>query len=89
MKGKLYLGKIDVSKIDKLKLFVGKKGTYCDVTIWLNEEADQYGNQMSIEQSTEKGGNKNYIGNCKEWQPQDMQKEQGDSKDGDVDSLPF
>ena len=37
--------KIDVTKIDKARLFKGAKGTYLDATIFLDlGEADQYGN---------------------------------------------
>jgi len=41
---KLYHAKIDLAKIDKEKIFVGKKGKYIDLAIWLNDEADNYGN---------------------------------------------
>jgi len=64
---KLFTGKIDLTKIDKSKIFTGKKGKYVDVTIWINDEPDQYGNSMSIQQSTKKGDSKIYIGNCKEF----------------------
>jgi len=37
--------KIDVSKIDKERLYKGQKGTYLDAVIFLDlGEADQYGN---------------------------------------------
>jgi len=65
---KLFYAKIDVSKIDKSKLFAGKNGTYLDVTIWINEVSDQFGNDMSIEQSTKKGENKIYLGNGKHFE---------------------
>ena len=64
---KLYLGKINLSKIDKTKIFEGKQGKWVDVTVWINDEPDKYGNSMSIEQSTEKGAEKIYLGNAKEW----------------------
>jgi hypothetical protein len=64
---KLYLGKINLSKIDKEKIFEGKTGKWIDVTIWINEEPDKYGNSMSIEQSVDKGDDKIYLGNAKEW----------------------
>jgi len=66
---KLFTGKIDVSKIDKSKLFKGEKGNYLNVTIWINDKADNYGNSMSIQQSTDKGDAAIYLGNCKEFEP--------------------
>jgi len=42
---------------------------YCNVTVWINEEEDKYGNTMSIQanSSKEKVGkeDKFYLGNCK------------------------
>lgn len=73
---KLIHAKIDVSKIDKSKLFEGKSGTYLDVSIWINETPDQFGNDISIEQSTKKGEKKIYLGNGKFYQksatPEDL-----------------
>lgn len=44
--------KIDVTKIDKSKMFQGEKGTYLDATIFVDlEQADQYGNHGMITQS--------------------------------------
>jgi len=45
---KLLSLKIDVKKISKHKLYVGQKGTYLGVTISLNDEIDQYGNNVSM-----------------------------------------
>lgn len=63
--------KIDVSKIDKSKLFKGKKGVYLDATLLLNDEVDQYGNNGMIVQSISKeereaGAKGVILGNCKE-----------------------
>ena len=45
--------KIDVSKIDKSRLFKGEKGTYLDLTTMIDlDEQDQYGNNGFIAQST-------------------------------------
>lgn len=68
MEGKLYFGKIDVSKIDKSKLFKGEKGNYLDLTIWINDEPDKYGNHLSIQQSTKKEEPKIYLGNGKAYE---------------------
>jgi len=66
---KLFTGKIDVTKIDKSKIFEGKKGKYINLSIWINDEVDNYGNTMSIQQSTDKGDAPLYLGNCKEFEP--------------------
>ena len=64
--------KIDVTKIDKTRLFTGKKGTYLDLTTFINtEEVDQYDNNGFISQSQTKeerdaGQDRTAIlGNCK------------------------
>ena len=62
---KLISAKINVSKIDKAKLFKGEKGTYLDLTIWVNEKPDQFGNDISIEQRTGKDEKKIYLGEGK------------------------
>ena len=67
---RLISASIDVTKIDKSRLFKGKKGTYLGVDIWVNDEEDQYGNSVSINESLtaeerESGVKKNYIGNGK------------------------
>jgi len=51
---KLVALKIDVSKIDKEKLYQGAKGIYLDAIVWLNDEADQYDNHGMITQSVSK-----------------------------------
>jgi hypothetical protein len=52
---KLIAVKIDVTKIDKSKLFKGQKGTYANFTMDLKDNPDNYGNDCSIwlEQSKE------------------------------------
>jgi len=92
--GKLFLGKINLSEIDKTKIFEGKKGKWIDVTIWENDEPDQYGNHMSIEQSTKKGDKKIYLGNAKAWSSEAKSESNTESKMGrtappDSDPLPF
>jgi Ser-tRNA(Ala) deacylase AlaX len=52
---KLVAIKIDVSKIDKARLFQGKNGAqYLDATVFINEEAGQYGDHGMITQSVSK-----------------------------------
>ena len=47
--------KIDVSKIDKERLFKGAKGTYLDATIFVDaDNLDQYGNSGMITQDVTK-----------------------------------
>tara|TARA_S200002703_G_scaffold148531_1_gene145333 strand:+ start:578 stop:904 length:327 start_codon:yes stop_codon:yes gene_type:complete len=46
---------IDVTKIDKTRLYAGNKGTYLDLTTFIDvEEEDQYGNHGFITQSMTK-----------------------------------
>tara|TARA_R110000823_G_scaffold286808_1_gene405119 strand:- start:1170 stop:1469 length:300 start_codon:yes stop_codon:yes gene_type:complete len=46
---------IDVSKIDKTKLIKGEKGTYLNITTFVNlDEKDQYDNNGMVTQSTTK-----------------------------------
>ncbi len=65
--------KIDVSKIDKSKLFKGQKGTYLDAQVFIDvDELDQYGNSGMITQAVSKedrdAGNKGAIlGNAKKF----------------------
>ena len=47
--------KIDVTKIDKSKLFKGQKGTYLDAQVFIDiDELDQYGNSGMITQAVSK-----------------------------------
>jgi len=62
---------IDVSKIDKTRLFQGKKGMYMDLTTYIDpENPGQYGDHGFIGQSTTKeereaGVKTPILGNCK------------------------
>ena len=61
---------IDLNKIPKEKIFVGKKGKYLPITITLNDELDQFGNQgpVVVEQTKEEReakAPKTYLGNVK------------------------
>jgi hypothetical protein len=67
---KLIAIKIDVSKIDKERLYQGKKGSYLDATVFLNDEEGQYGDNGMITQSVSKeereaGVKGNILGNVK------------------------
>ena len=61
---------IDVNKIPKDRIFVGKKGKYLPITITINDELDQFGNQgpVVVEQTKEERdakAPKTYLGNVK------------------------
>jgi hypothetical protein len=66
----LFSASLDVSKISKDKLVKGEKGTYLNITISINDEADQYGNVLTITEShskeeRESKAKKNYLANGK------------------------
>lgn len=46
--------KIDVTKIQKERLFKGQKGTYLDAVLFLEDKPDQYGQSGMIVQSVSK-----------------------------------
>jgi len=47
--------KVDVSKLDKSRFFQGKKGTYVDLTTFIDtENTGEYGDNGTIAQSTSK-----------------------------------
>ena len=61
---------INLNNIPKEKIFVGKKGKYLPITITLNNEPDQFGNQgpVVVEQTKEERdakAPKTYLGNVK------------------------
>jgi hypothetical protein len=58
---KLLSLKIDVTKISKERLYKGAKGTYLDATVYLNDEADEYGNFGMITQSVSKEERENGV----------------------------
>ncbi len=66
----LFSASLDVSKISKDKLVKGEKGNYLNITISINDEADKYGNVLTITESQtqeerEAKANKNYLANGK------------------------
>ena len=86
--------KIDVSKIDKSKLFKGAKGTYLDAVLFLNDETDQYGNNGMIVQSVtkeerEQGIKGAILGNCKDLSAQSQQQAPAPQAQAEGDDLPF
>ena len=98
---KLLTGSIDLNKIDKTKIVTTDKNgnpfengaKYLNVVVWINDEADQYGNNASIQISQSKeerdaGAKAIYIGNLKE--PQSRNNEPTSARTASVaDDLPF
>ena len=63
-------GNINLDNIPKDKIFIGKKGKYLPITITINDEVDQFGNQgpICVEQSKEERDAKTpktYLSNVK------------------------
>ena len=79
---KLYLGSIDLNKINKSDIVTKDKNgnpftngaKYLNVSIWVNDEPDQYGNHLAVKA----GGKDNsyYVGNAKEYVKQGEQQQQ-------------
>ena len=72
--------KIDVTKIDKGRLFTGQKGVYLDATVFIDpDNKDQYDNNGMITQDVTKeeqsqGTKGNILGNCQVfWKDQNAQ----------------
>lgn len=68
--GQLLAISIDVTKLDKSKFVVGKKGTYANLTISVNDTDDQFGNNVSIweeksQEEREAKADRNFLGNGK------------------------
>jgi hypothetical protein len=98
---KLLTGSIDLNKIDKTKIVsTDKNGNpfengakYLNVVVWINDEADKYGNNASIQISQSKeereaGVKATYIGNLKK--PQSRNNEPTSTRTASVaDDLPF
>ena len=98
---KMLTGSIDLNKIDKTKIVsTDKNGNpfesgakYLNIVVWLNDEADKYGNNASIQisqpkEERESGVKSIYIGNLKE--PQSRNNEPTSARTASVaDDLPF
>jgi len=94
---KLIAVSIDVTKLDKSKFVTGKKGTYANLTISLNDEPDQYNNDVSVwegqtEDERKSKADRNFLGNGKVVWSSEGQSEQPKAKKyvpETEDSLPF
>ena len=94
---------INLNEIPKDKIYVGKKGKYLPITITINDEVDNYGNQgpVVVEQSKEEREAKVakvYLGNVKVvWTngdtvaaaPREGQPQQAQAQPEPADDLPF
>jgi len=74
-------GSINTSKIDKAKLFEGKKGKYLDIVL-IETPNNKYGDDYMIVQSTEKDEESIILGNARILK-------KGEPKDESKDDLPF
>jgi len=92
-KGGILRLSLDVSKIDKSKLYKGKKGVYLNAAVLLKDEPDQYGNDGMIVQDVskeerEQGIKGAILGNGK-WAGQRPTGEQVAADIDDGDEIPF
>ena len=92
-KGGILRLSLDVSKIDKSKLYKGKKGVYLNAAVLLKDEPDQYGNDGMIVQDVskeerEQGIKGSILGNGK-WAGQRPTGEQVAADIDDGDEIPF
>ena len=88
--------KIDVTKIDKDRLYKGEKGTYLDAVVIWSDQPDKYGNDGMIAQQVtkEERENKvrgNILGNAQHIKQKESrpEPEHGPDNPDDGDSLPF
>ena len=94
---------INLNNIPKDKIYAGKKGKYLPITITLNDELDQFGNQgpVVVEQTKEERdakAAKTYLGNVKvvwtngqnvDAAPRDMNSAPASAPAAAEDDLPF
>jgi hypothetical protein len=94
---------INLNEVPKDKIIIGKKGKYLPITITLNDDLDQFGNQgpVIVDQSKEEREaktQKTYLGNVKVvWTngenvaaaPRDGQPQQAAAVPEPADDLPF
>ena len=60
---------INLNKIDKAKIIKDEKGQYLNLVIYVKDEANQFGKDVSIEQSVQKGDIKIFLGDGKVYKP--------------------
>jgi hypothetical protein len=88
-----YLIKLDISKIKELEPFYfhGKKADYLDVTLWINDKPDNYGNIVSINHYNKETKEKTYIGNGKSAESisRTENKQTGNIQEQEEEDVPF
>ena len=87
--------KIDVTNIEKARLFQGEKGTYLDAQVFVDvDEKDQYGNNGMITQAVSKderdqGVKGAILGNCRVfWQGESDKPKQNNPSHMNPDGTP-
>ena len=89
---KIFSVRVDVTKIDKTRLYKGKKGTYLTLSGMIKDEPDQYGNDVVVwegqtEDERKNKKDRNFLGNGKVvYEEQPVQEEKPDNKSNE---LPF
>lgn len=89
------LSLIDKSKIKEVTLKSGKVAKYYDIEIYLKDEKDQYGNDVSVsigqtKEEREQKVTKVYLGNGKTvWQSDSVQSSDNNTSNETSDDLPF
>ena len=68
-----------VIPIEANKLYEGKKGLYADSVMFINDDVDQWGQIASLQQSVDKGDDKVYLGNFKEYSRPDNNRTSADN----------
>ena len=86
---KLISGKMNLSAIDKSLLIKGKNGIWLNWNLWVNDEPDQFGNDASMQQKTEKGAAKIFLGNGKTYNPESKVENKAVEAKVFSDDLPF
>lgn len=90
---KLLTGSIELTKIDKTKIVEKDGRKWLNITVWLNDEKDKYGNCASIQISAKKDEPKIYIGNLKEYEakptPEATPSNANNQEQSDESDLPF
>lgn len=87
---------INLDKLDKSKIVKGKKGKYYNLTAFVSDEEDQFGNNVSVitsqtEEERKEKADRTYLGNGKvayDSNSQDTESSQGLSEE-EEDDLPF
>lgn len=85
---------LNLDKIEKSKIVKGKKGKYLPLTLFISDEEDQFGNNVSCIQSQTEDERKNksprnYLGNGKVVFSDGQQATETSDDEDEDDDLPF